>query len=179
VQGQEPRHGSLGSDPVAHLERVDLGRRETVSTEIARRLLSYLLAGNIQPGERMPSERKLAAAFGRRGIEQAAGEFTARNTDHRALDALQRIRQMRIVDAEFTQQSPPRGRPRRDRVARLARMHQAMQLEVHDLSDSLGDRAGPVELRSDRTLGLAGDAQTRRPQRHGRNRRRESERKTQ
>jgi len=43
---------------------VDLGRRETVSTEIARRLLSYLLAGNIQPGERMPSERKLAAALG-------------------------------------------------------------------------------------------------------------------
>jgi GntR family transcriptional repressor for pyruvate dehydrogenase complex len=46
------------------LEPLDLGRRETVSNEVARRLLSYLLAGDIKPGERMPSERKLAEALG-------------------------------------------------------------------------------------------------------------------
>lgn len=50
--------------PGAQLEPLDLGRRETISTEIARRLLSYLLAGDIQPGERIPSERKLAEALG-------------------------------------------------------------------------------------------------------------------
>jgi GntR family transcriptional regulator, transcriptional repressor for pyruvate dehydrogenase complex len=48
----------------AELERIDLGRRETVAAEITRRLLSYLLAGSIKPGERIPSERKLAEALG-------------------------------------------------------------------------------------------------------------------
>lgn len=43
---------------------MDFARRETVSTEIARRLLTYLLAGDIRPGERIPSERKLAEALG-------------------------------------------------------------------------------------------------------------------
>jgi GntR family transcriptional repressor for pyruvate dehydrogenase complex len=46
------------------LERLDLARRETVSTEIARRILTYLLAGNVEPGQRIPSERKLAEALG-------------------------------------------------------------------------------------------------------------------
>jgi GntR family transcriptional regulator, transcriptional repressor for pyruvate dehydrogenase complex len=35
-----------------------------VSTEIARRLLSYLLAGHVRPGEKIPSERKLAEVLG-------------------------------------------------------------------------------------------------------------------
>jgi len=39
-------------------------RREPLATEIARRLVEYLLAGEIAPGERMPSERDLAQAFG-------------------------------------------------------------------------------------------------------------------
>ncbi len=46
------------------LEPVDLARRETISTEITRRLLAYLLAGDVQPGEKIPSERKLAEALG-------------------------------------------------------------------------------------------------------------------
>ncbi len=46
------------------LEPFDISHRETVSTEIARRLLSYLLAGHVQPGEKIPSERKLADALG-------------------------------------------------------------------------------------------------------------------
>lgn len=39
-------------------------RRDAVSIEIARRLLSYLLAGNIEPGEKIPSERNLAEVLG-------------------------------------------------------------------------------------------------------------------
>ena len=43
---------------------IDIAHRETISTEIARRLLTYLLAGEIQPGERLPSERRLAEVLG-------------------------------------------------------------------------------------------------------------------
>jgi GntR family transcriptional repressor for pyruvate dehydrogenase complex len=39
-------------------------RREPLATEIARRLIDYLLSGGVEPGERMPSERQLAQAFG-------------------------------------------------------------------------------------------------------------------
>jgi len=49
---------------VAELEPIDLAGRETISTEIARRLLTYFLTGSIKPGERIPSERKLAEALG-------------------------------------------------------------------------------------------------------------------
>jgi GntR family transcriptional repressor for pyruvate dehydrogenase complex len=65
---EPPRQGGIATTAqrpgVAQLEPLDLGRRDPVSTEIARRLLSYLLAGNVQPGERIPSERKLAEALG-------------------------------------------------------------------------------------------------------------------
>ncbi len=46
------------------LEPVDMGERGTVSTEVTRRLLDYLLAGAVKPGERLPPERKLAEALG-------------------------------------------------------------------------------------------------------------------
>lgn len=39
-------------------------RREPLAAEVARRLVDYLLSGGIEPGERMPSERQLAEAFG-------------------------------------------------------------------------------------------------------------------
>lgn len=39
-------------------------RREPLANEIARRLVEYLLSGEVSPGERMPSERELAQAFG-------------------------------------------------------------------------------------------------------------------
>lgn len=39
-------------------------KREPLATEIARRLVDYLLSGGVEPGERMPSERQLAQAFG-------------------------------------------------------------------------------------------------------------------
>jgi GntR family transcriptional regulator, transcriptional repressor for pyruvate dehydrogenase complex len=43
---------------------VDLGRREPTSLEVARRLLDFFLSGEITPGDRMPSERQLAADLG-------------------------------------------------------------------------------------------------------------------
>lgn len=46
------------------LEPIDLRAREPISSEITRKLLDYLLSGRIKPGERMPSERKLAEALG-------------------------------------------------------------------------------------------------------------------
>lgn len=49
---------------MASLEPIDLSSRETISTEITRRLLEYLLAGHVQPGDRIPSERQLAATLG-------------------------------------------------------------------------------------------------------------------
>jgi GntR family transcriptional repressor for pyruvate dehydrogenase complex len=48
---------ALGLEPIA-------ARREPLATEIARRILEYLLAGHLEPGDRIPSERKLAEALG-------------------------------------------------------------------------------------------------------------------
>ena len=39
-------------------------KREPLATEIARRLVEYILSDQVEPGERMPSERQLAEAFG-------------------------------------------------------------------------------------------------------------------
>jgi GntR family transcriptional repressor for pyruvate dehydrogenase complex len=46
------------------IPNIDPIRREPLATEIARRLVEYLLAGGVEPGKRMPSERQLAEAFG-------------------------------------------------------------------------------------------------------------------
>jgi len=54
------------ADPASSsgLEPIDLAGRETVSVETTRRLLDYLLAGHVQPGGRLPSERSLAESLG-------------------------------------------------------------------------------------------------------------------
>jgi len=49
---------------VETLANVDPIKREPLASEIARRLVDYLLAGGIEPGHRVPSERQLAEAFG-------------------------------------------------------------------------------------------------------------------
>lgn len=49
---------------VNRLAQIDPIKREPLATEIARRLVEYLLAGGVEPGDRMPSERALAEAFG-------------------------------------------------------------------------------------------------------------------
>ncbi len=46
------------------LHAVDPREHESVSTEVTRRLASYLLDGNVPRGERIPSERRLAEVFG-------------------------------------------------------------------------------------------------------------------
>jgi GntR family transcriptional regulator, transcriptional repressor for pyruvate dehydrogenase complex len=49
---------------VHSLTRVELPPREPRSAEIVRRLLDYLLSGEVQRGQRIPSERQLAETLG-------------------------------------------------------------------------------------------------------------------
>jgi GntR family transcriptional repressor for pyruvate dehydrogenase complex len=46
------------------LTQIDPIKREPMATQVARKLVEYLLSGAIAPGARMPSERQLAEAFG-------------------------------------------------------------------------------------------------------------------
>ncbi len=46
------------------LAPMDDYRRDGMPVEIARRLLNYLLEGNVEPGHKIPSERRLAAELG-------------------------------------------------------------------------------------------------------------------
>lgn len=48
----------------ADLSKIDPIKREPVATQIARRLVEFILSGQLEPGARMPSERQLAEAFG-------------------------------------------------------------------------------------------------------------------
>lgn len=55
---------SGASGPRFELSSIEIPRRETTTTEIARTLLQYLLAGRFEPGYRLPSERNLATELG-------------------------------------------------------------------------------------------------------------------
>ncbi len=46
------------------LAQIDPIKREPVVSQVARRLVDYILSGEVMPGDRMPSERQLAEAFG-------------------------------------------------------------------------------------------------------------------
>ncbi|MDA8202808.1 MAG: GntR family transcriptional regulator [Chloroflexi bacterium] len=46
------------------LQPVSVTRREGTSIEISRKLLDYLLSGRVQPGQRLPPERRLAETMG-------------------------------------------------------------------------------------------------------------------
>lgn len=46
------------------LEPIDFSQRGTVATEVTRKLLDFLLTGEVRPGERLPPERKLAESLG-------------------------------------------------------------------------------------------------------------------
>ncbi len=56
------------ADPVGRggglRDPIDLSGREGLSIEISRRLLNYVLSGGVQPGQRLPAERKLAEILG-------------------------------------------------------------------------------------------------------------------
>ena len=58
----EVLHSSFGCE--MELTQIDPIKREPVATQVARRLVEYLLSGAVEPGTRMPSERQLAEAFG-------------------------------------------------------------------------------------------------------------------
>lgn len=51
-------------DGLAILTPLESSARETTTTEIARKLLEYFLAGHFAPGHRLPSERALAQTLG-------------------------------------------------------------------------------------------------------------------
>jgi GntR family transcriptional repressor for pyruvate dehydrogenase complex len=46
------------------LQPLDLSKREGTTISISRQLLDYLLSGRVQPGDRLPPERKLAEVLG-------------------------------------------------------------------------------------------------------------------
>jgi GntR family transcriptional repressor for pyruvate dehydrogenase complex len=46
------------------LQPLDLSKREGTTISISRQLLDYLLSGRVQPGDRLPPERKLAESLG-------------------------------------------------------------------------------------------------------------------
>lgn len=48
----------------ADLPQIDLSRREGLPQVIARKLIDYILSGEVAPGTRMPSERQLASDLG-------------------------------------------------------------------------------------------------------------------
>lgn len=60
------------------LEPVDRRVPEPISSEITRRLVQYLISGEIRPGERLPSERRLAESLGvgRSHVRQALKSLT-------------------------------------------------------------------------------------------------------
>lgn len=53
-----------GREMTSQIGAIELTRREGLPQEIARKLIDYLLSGDIKPGSRMPSERALAAELG-------------------------------------------------------------------------------------------------------------------
>lgn len=53
--------GATGKPPLANIDPI---KREPLATHIARRLVEFILSGQVEPGARMPSERALAEAFG-------------------------------------------------------------------------------------------------------------------
>src|SRR6187200_3533366 len=62
----------------APLANIDPIKREPLATQVARRLVEFILAGEIEPGGRMPSERQLAEAFGvgRSAVREAIAALT-------------------------------------------------------------------------------------------------------
>src|SRR5215217_2767934 len=59
-----PPSASESRAVIGKLANIDPIKREPLTTQVARRLVEYILSGRIEPGDRMPSERALAEAFG-------------------------------------------------------------------------------------------------------------------
>jgi GntR family transcriptional repressor for pyruvate dehydrogenase complex len=59
-QSRQPRK----NPPVAGLRPVKIVRSEPASSEVARALIDYIFSGQIEPGDKLPSERQLSESFG-------------------------------------------------------------------------------------------------------------------
>ncbi|MEV0523946.1 FadR/GntR family transcriptional regulator [Streptomyces sp. NPDC050439] len=49
---------------MAELSRITVEPREPLAAEVSRRLIDYLMSGEVQPGDRIPSERQLTEMLG-------------------------------------------------------------------------------------------------------------------
>lgn len=49
---------------MAELSRITVEPREPLAVEVSRRLIDYLMSGEVQPGDRIPSERQLTEMLG-------------------------------------------------------------------------------------------------------------------
>ncbi|MFI0816039.1 FadR/GntR family transcriptional regulator [Streptomyces sp. NPDC021098] len=49
---------------MAELSRITVEPREPLAAEVSRRLIEYLMSGEVQPGDRIPSERQLTEMLG-------------------------------------------------------------------------------------------------------------------
>ncbi|WP_225634609.1 FadR/GntR family transcriptional regulator [Streptomyces solaniscabiei] len=49
---------------MAELSRITVEPREPLAAEVSRRLIDYLMSGDVQPGDRIPSERQLTEMLG-------------------------------------------------------------------------------------------------------------------
>lgn len=49
---------------MAELARIKVEPREPLASEVSRRLIDYLMSGEVQPGDRIPSERRLTELLG-------------------------------------------------------------------------------------------------------------------
>ncbi|MET8488460.1 FadR/GntR family transcriptional regulator [Streptomyces tendae] len=49
---------------MAELARITVEPREPLAAEVSRRLIDYLMSGEVQPGDRIPSERQLTEMLG-------------------------------------------------------------------------------------------------------------------
>lgn len=49
---------------MAGLSRIEIEPREPLASEVSRRLIDYLMSGEVRPGDRIPSERQLTEMLG-------------------------------------------------------------------------------------------------------------------
>ena len=132
---------------VSRLPNVEPIKREPLATEIARRLVDYLLSGGVEPGERMPSERQLAQAFG-----------VGRGAMREALKALTLLGlvEVRHGDGTYLKKADSALLPQviewglllgEQRTLDLVEARQKIEVDIIGLAAALRDEADLAELR--------------------------------
>ena len=129
------------------LPNVEPIKREPLATEIARRLVDYVLSGGVEPGERMPSERQLAQAFG-----------VGRSAMREALKALTLLGlvEVRHGDGTYLRKADSALLPQviewglllgEQRTMDLVEARQKIEVDIAGLAAARRDAADLVELR--------------------------------